>query len=289
LGSAPPDKIVPATLHKATVVIGGIPIDLETGNAAFMPVLESRYRGFLNGQAGPRRVDTKLEGVRLELETVEGLQGDPDAELVVRREGKIWHLQLCDLRAEWDRATGRGKVWQTVNPYSMDTVLRILHSLLLAEQRGFLLHAASVVVGKRAFVCSGESGAGKTTISRLAPATATVLTDEISYLKMEEGEFRAWGTPFNREMERPGPNLSSPLAGVFLLGKGPENRVEEMRPDEAVCSILRNVLFFADDPDLAGRVLETVCQLVEKVPVRRLIFRPDARVWDYVASLAAVA
>ncbi len=254
-----------------------------------MPVLESRYRGFLNGAADPRLVDAKLESVRLELETVEGLQGDPDAELVVRREGKIWHLQLCDLRAEWNRSTGRGKVWQTVNPYSMDTVLRILHSLLLAEQGGFLLHAASVVVENRAFVCAGVSGAGKTTISRLARGTATVLTDEISYLKMEDGEFRAWGTPFNREMTTPGPNLSAPLAGVFLLYKGPENAVEEMGPDEAVCSILRNVLFFADDPDLAGRLLETVCQLVEKVPVRRLIFRPDSSVWDYVASLDAVA
>jgi hypothetical protein len=178
-------------------------------------------------------------------------------------------------------------VWQAIQPYSIDTVLRVLHSLLLAERDGFLLHAASAIVGRRAFVFSGVSGAGKTTISRLAPPSATVLTDEISYLKMEEGRFRAWGTPFAGEMAMPGPNHSLPLAGVFLLGKGPENAVHAMSADEALFSVLRNVLFFADDPELAGRVLETVCQLVEKVPVRKLIFKPDATVWDFIASLEA--
>jgi hypothetical protein len=268
--------IVPETLHNTTVVIGGIPIELTTANPQFMPVLESRYGGFMSD--APAKV-------HLRVVTAENPHGDPEAELVVRRQGKVWHLRRGDLRAEWDRSTGRGTVWQTVNPYSIDGVLRILHSLLLAERDGFLLHAASALVGGRAYAFSGVSGAGKTTISRLAPATTTVLTDEISYLKMKEGEFWAWGTPFSGEMATPGPNCSAPLAGVFLLSKGPDNWIEPMGRDEAVCAVLRNVLFFADDSELAGRVLETVCQLVEKVPVRRLIFRPDASVWDLVASL----
>ena len=270
-------------LHNTTVVIGGIPIELETANSELMPVLASRYGSFMNGAASRQQP----ERVQLEVVALDNPPGDPSAELVVKREGKIWHLQRGDLRAEWDRSTGRGKVWQTVNPHSIDTVLRIIHSLLLAERGGFLLHAASARVGKHAFAFSGISGAGKTTISRLAPPAATVLTDEISYLRMEEGKFWAWGTPFAGEMGTPGPNRSSPLAGVFLLSKGPDNVVEPMGADEAVCSILRNVLFFADDSELASRVLETVCQLVEKVTVQRLIFRPDSSVWDYVASIGA--
>ena len=69
------------------------------------------------------------------------------------------------------------------------------------------------------------------------------------------------------------------------MKKGLENAVEPMTQDEAVFSILRNVLFFANDAELGERILETTCRLVEKVPVQRLIFRPDASVWDFIASL----
>jgi len=241
-----------------------------------MNVLERGYGGYLSRAAAD---------VQLEVTLVDGPQADPSAELVVQREGKTWHLLRGDLRAEWNRATGRGRVWQNLNSYSTDVVLRILHTLILAGQDGVLLHAASAKVGDRAFAFSGVSGAGKTTISRLAPNYVTLFTDEISYLKMENGEFRAWGTPFSGELAKPGPNSWARLARVFLLRQGPENSIEPMERHEAVCSVLRNVLFFADDPELAGRVLETVCRLVETVPVQRLTFRPEAAIWDLVTSM----
>jgi len=70
--------------------------------------------------------------------------------------------------------TGRGRVRQNANPYSLDSVLRILHSLILAERGGFLLHAASAICNGRAYLFSGVSGAGKTTMTRLAPPDITL-------------------------------------------------------------------------------------------------------------------
>ena len=60
---------------------------------------------------------------------------------------------------------------QSANPYSIDAALRIIHSLILARQGGLLVHAASAVRNGKAFLFAGVSGAGKTTISRLAPPT----------------------------------------------------------------------------------------------------------------------
>ncbi len=74
---------------------------------------------------------------------------------------------------------------QNANPYSLDSVLRIVHSLILAERGGFLLHAASAICDGRACLFSGVSGAGKTTMTRLAPPDVTLLTDEISYVRPE--------------------------------------------------------------------------------------------------------
>jgi hypothetical protein len=67
-----------------------------------------------------------------------------------------------------------------------------------------------------------------------------------------------------------------------LLEKGPENRVEEISAAEAVRLLLRNILFFAEDTDLVSLVFRSACEFVEKVPVRRLIFVPDERVWEII-------
>jgi ABC-type iron transport system FetAB ATPase subunit len=72
-------------------------------------------------------------------------------------------------------------------------VLRILHTLLLAAEGGFLVHAASAVRNGRAFLFAGLSGAGKTTIAGLAPPDATLLTDEISYVRKLDDHYYAFG------------------------------------------------------------------------------------------------
>src|SRR5262249_35150747 len=130
------------------------------------------------------------------------------------------------------------------------------------------------------FLFSGVSGAGKTTISRLAPPDATFLTDEISYVRREEDRFVACGTPFAGEMGRPGENCCAPLAALFFLAKGRENRINPMEPSDAVRLLMRNILFFANDPELVKLVFRSAFEFVERVPVKRLTFFPDERVWE---------
>jgi hypothetical protein len=189
-----------------------------------------------------------------------------------------WNLTRGDFRAAWDPVTRRGGIRQSANPYSVDTVLRIVHTLVLARQGGFLVHASSAIRNGRAFLFAGVSGAGKTTISRLAPAHATLLTDEISYVRREADDYYAYGTPFAGELAQPGENVRAPLGRVFLLAQGPENRIEEVPAAQAAAALLACVLFFAEDPDLVSAVFRSVCDFVERVPVRHLTFLPDHRV-----------
>jgi hypothetical protein len=193
-----------------------------------------------------------------------------------------WLLRRGDFRAQWDAKAGRGRIRQSHNPYAIDSVLRIVHTLMLTRQGGFLVHAASAIRGGRAFLFAGVSGAGKTTISRLAPPDATLLTDEISYVRREGNAYRACGTPFAGELARVGENVSAPLHTLFLLEQGPENRIEPVSASEATRLLLRNILFFADDAELVRLVFQSACEFVERVPVRRLIFVPDKRVWEMI-------
>jgi hypothetical protein len=168
------------------------------------------------------------------------------------------------------------------NPYSLDSVLRIVHTLALGEKDGFLLHAASAIRGERAFLFAGVSGSGKTTMMRLAPADATLLTDEVSYIRHSGGEYWAHGTPFTGELAMLGENATAPLAVVYLLAHGLEHRIDDMPAAEALRAVMRNVLFFAEEPALAERVFLAVCALVDRMPVRRLTFLPDSGVWGLI-------
>ena len=112
-------------------------------------------------------------------------------------------------------------------------MLRIVHSIVLAPQGGLLLHSASAIRNGKAFLFAGVSGAGKTTISRLAPPDATLLTDEISYVRKFDAGYTAFGTPFTGELAKLGENVSAPIAALYLLAQGPENRIDPVAPAEA--------------------------------------------------------
>ena len=77
---------------------------------------------------------------------------------------------------------------------------------------------------------------------------------------------------------------SAPVSALFFLEKGSENRVDELSSAEAVHRLMRNILFFAEDRGLAEKLFATACDFVGRVPIRRLTFYPDARVWDAVRN-----
>jgi hypothetical protein len=255
--------------------IGGIAIALFTQDFSFQQVLEKRYAGFVSPST-----DFKFQ---INIDLVEqSSKFQRDENLRVKMEGGQWLLRRGDFRAELDPGTGNGNIRQSANPYSVDAVLRIVHTLILARQGGFLVHAASAIRSGSAFLFAGVSGAGKTTISRLAPPDTILLTDEISYVRPDGKGYRAFGTPFAGELAQLGENVSAPLSTLFLLKKGTENRIESVPRDEAMRALLRNILFFAEDTGLVKLVFQSACDFIERVRVHRLIFVPDRRVWETI-------
>ena len=99
-------------------------------------------------------------------------------------------------------------------------------------------------------------------------------------MRLETGQYYAYGTA--GELAKPGENIRAPLGGLFLLAKGPENRIEEVPAAEAAAALPACVLFFAKDPELVSAVFRSVCDFVEQVPVGRLTFLPDQRVWEMI-------
>src|ERR1700758_1229137 len=105
--------------HEIAVEIGGLPILLRTQDPSFRELLADRYVGFVGSSLRPRfEFDVEL------VTPSSDLDGDEDAQ-VEMCDGK-WHLRRGDFRAQWDPHAGRGSIRQSANPYSIDSVLRIV-------------------------------------------------------------------------------------------------------------------------------------------------------------------
>src|SRR5277367_6121427 len=129
--------------RQTSVVIGGLPINIQSADSEFIAMLERRYAGFLAKPAAA--------GIRLDVEVVAAAGDRADEDLEVRYANERWTINRGDFRAQWDPVSMRGCVRQGAYPYAIDSVMRIVHSLMLAERGGFLVHSASAVRGGRFF------------------------------------------------------------------------------------------------------------------------------------------
>lgn len=256
------------------IEIGGMPVRVYTTDLDFLGLLQKRYAGFVS--------DSKEAEIEFDVDIQPTYVADPEVDVEVGYRFGRWSLRRGDFLAEWEPAARHGWIRQTANPYSIDAVLRIVHTLVLARQGGFLLHSASAIRNGKAFLFAGVSEAGKTTISRLAPPDVTLLTDEISYVRRRGDEYFAFGTPFAGELAKLGENVSAPISTLYLLAKGKENRIDSITPGQATQSLLSNLLFFAKDEELVQAVFHSAFEFVSRVPVMRLTFVPDARVWELI-------
>lgn len=260
------------------IEIGGAAVLVRCDDRVFLAAIEDRYVNFLTAAPSVKPIEMELAVAP------DGVSAIGLGSVRVSCTEGGWSFERADFRAGWSPNDGR--VWvRQLDPslHSFDSVLRILHSFLVVSRGGFLLHAASGIRNGSAFLFSGVSGAGKTTISRLAPPDAILLTDEISYIVPMEGGYRAFGTPFAGDLGTPGDNASAHLKVAYLLAQGPDNRSDPVSYKEAAASLLRNVLFFAaDDPGLVRLVFDTACQFAASVPVRRLTFVPTPRIWEMI-------
>ncbi len=261
-------------VHALTIEIGGMPLLLRTPDPDFCALLAQRYSNFLHPES--------TAAFEFDLLTVASGPLPTGQNLHVHSHQGRWFFSRGDFRASFDLRARRGHLACVPNPYSVDTLLRVVHSLVLAPAGGLLLHASGGIREGRAFLFSGVSGAGKTTLARLAPPDVHLLSDEISYLRRAGEGFRVYGTPFSGELGIQGDDVSAPLASIYLIEHGSANRLAPVPESEAVRRLMRNTLFFARDSRLAADVFSTVCELAHRVPVYRLEFLPDSSVWELV-------
>lgn len=247
------------------IAIGQVPLEIVFSSRDLVECAWRRYEAFV----APTAANPEPLQIRL------GSEGPSEEEEPAFRH--VLDDAVLTLRRDAAYFTG------VRHEFALDSLLRILLSVLLPPRGGFLLHAATVVRNGRAYVFTGRSGAGKSTVAALSPA-GTVLTDEISLLRREPDGWHAYGTPFWGEFRAAGSNRRAPLAGIFHLQKAGEHRAAPLTPVAGLRTLLPNVLFFSLAQKDNQALLELIGDAVREVPLFRLDFRRDAGFWEVLPS-----
>jgi hypothetical protein len=201
--------------------------------------------------------------------------------------------QMAELDADYARGTVtlRREVFAERLPvyplhYPLDEVFMV-H--LLSRGLGIELHGSGVVTADgRGYLFVGQSGAGKTTLSRLwlQEPGVTVLSDERIILRRREGEGAGlwmYGTPWHGDGHIATPGRV-PLARVFFLKHGARNALTPLARTEAAARLFACGFTPFHDAEGLTFSLGLLGDVAAAVPCDELSFVPDRSAVAFVSD-----
>jgi hypothetical protein len=170
--------------------------------------------------------------------------------------------------------------------------LRVTLALFAWVRGGLLVHSAALKVGQGAFLFTGQSGSGKSTVVSLSRGRqqTTALSDDLVVIRPDGGMWRAYGTPFwNFRPEslppegREGQTSSGPIRAIYKLVQDRDVFVEPMSSAAAAAELLANCPIVNSQPALAQDLLLRCRDVAKAVGMQRLHFRKDDAFWDIIS------
>lgn len=196
---------------------------------------------------------------------------NPAGEVMWRMTGRAPFEQL---RFEW-HPTAFAAMYRN-EAYGTFGIVAILALVLrLLPLGGLVLHGSAQVVDGAGIICTGPSGRGKSTISRLFHQSGqTVLTDERPLLRRDGGGFRVYGSPWPSSGGFVS-KASAPLKKIYFIEHGPAQEILPLTTREAVLRLLDVALVPWMDQAFFDPLIQTLETVIREVPVALLRFRPD--------------
>jgi len=268
---------IPAARPGFALELAGHRFTLRSDDPAWARRIRARYEGFLLSDLPAPKDAFEIEVATGRAVRSADLESELREPFAVSRRADRLQLHGAQFAAEADLALRRASVSGPPFTYPVDALLRQLLAHLLDD--GLLIHAALLLDGERqAFVASGPSGCGKSTLAGLLPEQAAA--DELVAVRLPPaGPPMAYGLPFWKGRPR-----QAPLAGVHLLRHAPACARTRLDPAAALRRVAPEVLWPAGPEAAVGARLDLLADLIARVPVWDLGFRPHPEVWETIAA-----
>lgn len=149
---------------------------------------------------------------------------------------------------------------------------------LLLSHSGMMLHSSAVELDGKAYLFSGNCGAGKSTHTRLWQQVfgerAQVFNDDKPALRYIDGKWYAYGTPWCGK-DGINQNKKLPLAGICFLEQAQENRIRRLNTKDVLSRVIAQTLFRFKSVGSLDLLLSMVDKLVREIPVFELQNKPE--------------
>lgn len=153
---------------------------------------------------------------------------------------------------------------------------------------GMLIHSSAVIVDGKAYLFSAPCGTGKSTHVSLwrrvlGDDQVRVLNDDKPALRLEDGKWYAYGTPWSGKTGQ-NLNLRVPLAGIAMVSRCEYNEITPYTDKKAVQAILSQMSRVVQVEERLKQ-LDLVDHLMRNIPVWNLKcnISPEAAIMAYEA------
>jgi hypothetical protein len=145
--------------------------------------------------------------------------------------------------------------------------------------RNIMIHASGINISGNGYLFSGVSGKGKSTLARLwEDSGARVIHDDRLIIRRTAGDYRMFNTPvYNNDEPR-----DSVLNRIYIIDHGVENKVIPVRGATAISLVIANCIQHNWSHSIIERLLDSVSDLCNTIPVYRLFFKPDRSIIDLI-------
>lgn len=146
----------------------------------------------------------------------------------------------------------------------------------LLDFDGVYLHSSAIVLDGKAYLFSAPSGTGKSTHTEkwCRLFGATYLNDDKPVLRLVDGVWMAYGTPWSGKHDLSCP-IGVPLGGLVFVRRGEENSMRQLRPEEAVPRLMSQTLWRHKTPEGLEKQLVLTDKLLRSFPLWLLTCRND--------------
>lgn len=169
----------------------------------------------------------------------------------------------------------------------IDPLIHPLGSLLLLYlmhwNNRLLIHASGVVFQNKAFLFTGVSGIGKSTMAKLwRDAGALVLNDDRLVIRPMQNEVILYNNPMPYYLQYPGKGT---LQKIFLLKQSPQNYIKPLKGVVAYSRVLGNFIQQFYKPEMVKKHLEVIESVLSKVGVYEVGFKPDHEIVSMIKEM----
>ncbi len=177
--------------------------------------------------------------------------------------------------------SGKSVLARNIVQYPLDQLLMI--HVAAARSAALMLHAAGGTIDGGGVLFAGQSGAGKSTVSRLLGSEkgARFLSDDRVMLRRFGSKLSVYGTPWPGDAGM-ALNESAPLKAICFLRQADDTNLRRLNPDEILERLLPVTSVPWYESWLTGKVLDLCEFLIEQYPAYELSFRPQT---NYLTSV----